>query len=197
MATKPLPARSPPAAATPPGLRPTRESEPEAPSQAAAYGRWMLRGLIMGALVVAGLKIVPPYLQAQAAKPKWEAAVNAFEAGKPQDALKLYQEAKSLAPSWDEVKGKYPEDAGKCYRAIGQQAEDEGKWVAAAANWKQMIEDVPDEAKGADAWYKAALALDRAGVREDAAVFAREAIAKAGGKHELAQKLVDRLGKKK
>ena len=177
--------------------RPTREQEAEEPSQAAAYGKWLLRGLVVGALIVAALKIIPPYLQSMAAKPKWDAAVAAFEAGKPQEALRLYKEAKGIAPDWPEISKMYPEEATKCYKAIGLQAEEAGNWVEAATAWKQMIDDLPDQALAEDAWYKAAQSLDRAGATAEAGKFARDAIAKAGGKHELAQKLVEKLGKKK
>ncbi len=202
---KPLPRLAP---------RPAPPAEPEE-SAFALYGRWIVRGVVIGVLALAALMIVPRFLRGIKVKPKWDEAVAACEAQDYRKALSLFKEARDIAPDYQEglpipglggrsMSELYPEEAAKCYQGLARKAEEEGKWAEAAAFWKEMIEDIPEKAKAEDAYFKTAQNLDRipendsgrkAKLKEEAKRFARLAIDKAGGKHPLAEALLKRLQK--
>lgn len=196
------------------GPRPAPPAEPEE-SAFAVYGRWIVRGVVIGVLALAALMIVPRFLRGMKVKPKWDEAVSACEAQDYRKALSLFKEAREIAPDYQEglplpgmggrtMSELYPEEAAKCYQGLAFKAEEEGKWTEAAAVWKEMIEDIPEKAKAVDAYFKAAQNIDRidekdssrkAKLKEEAKKFARLAIDKAGGKHPQAEMLLKRLQK--
>ncbi|MCX7934182.1 MAG: hypothetical protein N3A66_02860 [Planctomycetota bacterium] len=199
-----------------PRLAPRAAPPPEPEENVLAlYGKWIVRGVVFGALALAALMIVPRFLRGMKVKPKWDEAVAACEAQDYRKALSLFKEARDIAPDYQEglpipglggrsMSELYPEEAAKCYQGLALKAEEEGKWAEAAAVWKEMIEDIPEKAKAEDAYFKAAQNLDRveekdssrkAKLKEEAKKYARLAIDKAGGKHPLAEALLKRLQK--
>jgi len=190
------PASRPTASGVPgsPTLRPTRETRRK--SFWEGPGAWILRVVVFGAVGIAAFVIVPPWWSAWQAKPKWDDAVSAYEAGEFKKAIGLFQEAKKLAPDWEEIGNKFPEELVKCYLGMAQNAEEASDWKGAAEAWMMMIREVPDRALREDAYYKAArfLRFDPARA-EEAKAYAQRAIEKAGGKHEMAKTLLKGMEK--
>jgi len=159
--------------------------------------------VVFGALALAALVIVPPYLQAWKAKPKWDAAVDAHNQGRYAEAIGFYKEARALAPDFKEMQRDFPVEIAKAYRGELQRLTDAGQYLEAGKLCEDWLATTPDEAVKDGILFEAARAFQLAtikdpGQRATALRYAREALAKGGGtfSREEIQRFIERLERK-
>jgi len=172
----------------------------EAPSTlelVAGYGKWVVRAVVFGALALAAIVIVPRFLKGREAAAVWDKAVAAHNAGRFDEAIALYKDAKAKAPAdYTDLQQSFPVEIAKSYRAAGAALLEADKAVEAAKIYQDWIDTAPESAAAGGAYFEAARCYQRATIqnpalRETALRYAREALAKGGG--EFSRQEIERF----
>lgn len=193
-----------PAAAPARAAGESRKSSP-APDKGKAteYIKWGVRAAVAAALLVAALIIVPPYLQAWKAKPVYDEAVAAVSAGDYEKALRLYREARQLAPKFADMQQKTLEGMALCYKDLGRDLFFKGEYAQAAQTYRDWLEFDRASAERGDAYLELAKCYEASSLKNPADLkqaleFAEKAAqcqtADSGG--EAGRQLRDRLKKR-
>lgn len=169
-----------------------RQAEPEKKND---LTQWIIRGVVVLILAIAAWKIVPPYLQAQKAKPKWDEGVQAFQARKLDQAIALLNEAKELAPDWKQLQQDYPGQMSQVQWAKAEQLQEAGKYKAAVPHYREALELNPDlGAQGLH--YALAECYNRQQKYKQALMEVKKQIEAGGDKAKLAKGMREVLKKK-
>ncbi len=171
---------------------------------AAAAGKWVVRIAVFGALAVAAYVIVPRFLKGREAAGIWDQAVAAHNAGRFQDAIDLYKQAREAAPEgYTQLEDRFPKEIAKSFRAACDKLKLDGQYAEAGRLFAEWAAVAPETAHEVGAVFEAARCFQMASIRDKALrktalEYARKALEQGGGPFSRAEieRFIERLERK-